>query len=74
MINKNKDNLPYSELCHHNGPQSGNQRKQKQRQVLGPCQRTKKSVEHEGDSDTSYKRYTWNSPQMIRKGAGRVGN
>ena len=30
-----------------------NQRKRKERQVLGPCSRTKKSVEYEGVGDTN---------------------
>ena len=33
---------------------SENQRKLKDRQVLGPCQRTKKAVEHESDGDTNF--------------------
>ena len=31
-------------------------------------------MEHEGDGDTNCNWYTWNNPQMIGKGAGRVGN
>ena len=49
--------------------QSKNQRKQKERRVLEPCQRTKKAVEHhEGDGDTSCNWCAWNGPQMLRVG------
>ena len=43
-------------------------------QVLGPCLRMKKAVEHEGDYDTNYDWQTWNGPQMLGKGTGRIGN
>ena len=45
-----------------------NQRKQKETQVLRPCLRTKKSVKHEGDSDTNCNRHTWNDLWRVRKG------
>ena len=48
--------------------------KRKERQVLGPCQKTKKAVEHEGDVDTSCNWHTWDGPQRLVKGVGRVGN
>ena len=32
-----------------------NQKKRDKREVVGPCQRTKKAVEYEGDGDTSYR-------------------
>ena len=37
-----------------NGLESENQRKRKERQVLRPCRRTKKVIEHEVDCDTNY--------------------
>ena len=51
----------------------GNQRKQKEIQVVGPCQRTKKAVEHQGDGDTSCIWRAWNGTQRLGKGFGRVG-
>ena len=45
--------------------QSENKRKQKDRQILGPCQRTKKTVKC--DSDTSCSWCTWNSSQRLGK-------
>ena len=33
---------------------------QKDKQILGPCQRTEKAVEHKGDSDTNSRWRTWN--------------
>ena len=38
---------------------SKNQRRRIKR-LLGPCKRTKKAVEHKGDSDTICSRCTWN--------------
>ena len=71
-----KRNLLYSEFCHPGRPQNENQRKQKERQVLGPCHRTKKAMEHKGNcfKCTNYNWYTWNDLQRIGKGVGRVGN
>ena len=40
---KKKENLPNSRLCCPGQPQRENQRKEKERQVLRLCQRTKKS-------------------------------
>ena len=36
-------------------------RKRKDKQILGPCQRDEKTVEHEGDGDTNCSRRTGNS-------------
>ena len=33
-----------------------------------------KKLEHEGDNDTNYNWCTWNDPQRIGKGTGRLGN
>ena len=38
-----KENLPNRELCRLGGPQSENQRKQKERQILGLCRRSQKN-------------------------------
>ena len=39
-------------------------------QILGPCQRTEKTVEYEGQSDTNCSWFTWNCPQET----GGIGN
>ena len=51
---KRKENLPNYGLFHPGRQLSEHQRKQKARQVLLPCQRTKKAVEHENESNTSH--------------------
>ena len=48
------------------------QRKLKERQVLRPCQRTKKVIKHEGDSDTNYNWCTREGPQSFNEGLGSV--
>ena len=54
MINKKKEHLPNSGLYRPGGSLSKNQRKRKERRVLGPCQITKKAVVHESDGDHIY--------------------
>ena len=39
-------------------------------QILGPCQRAKKHVEHEDDGDIGY----GNAVGTVGKGSGRTGN
>ena len=73
IFNKN-ENLLYSGFCCPSRQQSENQRRWKERLVLRPCQRTKKAVKHEGDSDTKCNWTAWNRPQRLGKGTGRVGN
>ena len=43
-------------------------------QILRCCQRTKKSMEHEGDGDISCNWCTWNDPQRLCKKTREVGN
>ena len=61
LINKKKKkkrkNLLSSGFCHSWRPQSENKRKQKDRQILEPCQRIKKAVKHKGDHNKSW--CTW---------------
>ena len=38
--------------------------------ILGPCQRTKKAEEHEGDGDTNFSWCAWNGHQMLEKRTG----
>ena len=66
--------MQYSEFCRPSGPQSENQRKQKERQVLRPYQTTKNAVKHEGDGDTNCNWHTRNSPQRLGKVTGRDAN
>ena len=47
---------------------------QKNKQILGPCQRTKKNVEHKADGDTNCSWYTRNYSQMLGKKTGGIGN
>ena len=67
-------NLLSCGFCRPGGSMSGNQRKRKQKKVLGPSQRTNKVVEDENDDDTSCNCRSWNSPQKLGEGTGRVGN
>ena len=46
---------------------SENERKQKDRQILGSCQRAEKAMEYEGDSDTNNSWGIRNSSQELRK-------
>ena len=67
LINK-KENLTYSGPCRRSGPLSEKQKKkQKEKQVLGPSQRSKKAVEHDGNGDTNYKWRTWNVVQRLEE-------
>ena len=72
IVNKKEKNIPNCRLCHPGGSQYENQKERKERQVFGPCQRTKRTLEH--DDGTNYNSCTQNDPQMLDKGAGRVGN
>ena len=56
------------------GTLNGNQRKQKERNVLRSCRITKKLVKHEGNGDTKFNWCAWNVPQLIGKETGRIWN
>ena len=66
MINKKKrkENLPTSELCCPDGPQNENQSKRKERQVLGPFQRTEKTMKHEGTPNNRLSQPIWNTKRL----------
>ena len=49
---------------------SKNERKRKDRQILGPCQRTEKTVEHEGEGRADCDWDLWNNPQRVGKESG----
>ena len=57
---KRKKNVLNSRLCRPSGQQSKIERKRKESQVLRPCQRTYKAMEHEVDGDTDYNLSAWN--------------
>ena len=48
--------------------------KKKKRLVLGPSQRTKRSMKDESGGDTNCDWGSWNGLQKIRKGTGSVKN
>ena len=73
MINK-KERLPSSVICCSSGLESANQRKRNERQILGPCQRTKKNGEHKDDDDNSYNWCTCYGPKRLGRKIGRSGN
>ena len=54
--------------------ESETQRKRKERQVLGSCQRTKKVMEQESDDNTSYNWCSRNDCQRLGKKTWIVGN
>ena len=72
MVNKKKRTCPIIDFTVADDEK--NQRKQKEGQMLERCQRTKKTMEHESDDDTSCNWCIWNNPQRLGKGVGRVGN
>ena len=57
----------FSRFYHSSRPQTENKGKQKEWQILGPCQRIKKAVEHEGDGDTNFSWWAWNIPKILEK-------
>ena len=69
IINKQKENMPNSELCCPGGLQGEKQIKSKERKVLVLCLSTKKTMEHKsnGDANCNWCAGVW-------KGARRVGN
>ena len=68
LINKKKNkHLLSNGFCRSGSPQIENKRKRKERQILGPCQRTKKTVEHEGDDDSNYRWSPSNGPKKLEK-------
>ena len=64
LINKY---LPSCKLYTGGGPQRENKRKQKDTQILGPCQWSEIAGEHAGDGDTNSKRFTRNGPHSLEK-------
>ena len=53
---------------------SENRRKQKDRQIIGPCKRNKITGEQEGDGDTNRSWCTWNGGKSLRRMTGGIGN
>ena len=48
--------------------------RRKSRQIPGPCLRTEKCLEHEGNVDTNYNWNSYNSPQELEKGTLLTGD
>ena len=65
---KKKTNLPNSGLYRPDEPLGENQRKRKERQILGLCQKAKKAIEQEGDGDTNNECCTRNAPYKFLRG------
>ena len=60
-----KKNLPSSRFCYSGWPQCKNKRKWKDKQILGPCQRTKKKAKgHEGGSNMNC---NWSTSKGLKK-------
>ena len=53
---------------------SENKRKWKGRQILGPCQRTKKPMGYGWVCDTIWNLCAWNGFEILGKETGRFGN
>ena len=47
---------------------------QENEQILGPCLKTEKTVEHEGQDNTNSSWSAMNSPQRSGEGSGRIRN
>ena len=62
------------EFCHPSEPKRKNLRKTKEIQILGLFRELKKTMEHEGDGDTSYNWCTGNDSQRLGKETRRGGN
>ena len=60
-----RENLPSNGFCSPDGPERENKRKQKDREKLESCSRTKITAEHGSDTNNSW--YTWNDPQRLGK-------
>ena len=69
---KEERNLASDGPCRPSGKQMETQRKRKERQVLGACQKTKKALEHEGNRDTNCNWRTWNGLQRLGKVKGWI--
>ena len=68
-----RENLPSSGFCCFSGSLSEN-KKAKRLTILGPCQKTRKAMQLQGDGDTNYSWRALNSSKRLEKGSGRVGN
>ena len=62
----------WSWFCRSSEPQSETERKRKDWQILGPCQRTKNVVEREGNDDT--KCSCWDGLQRFGKKTEEIEN
>ena len=53
---------------------SKNERKRKNKQIIGFCQKAEKAVEHEGESNTKCSRWYWNGSQRPGKETCSAGD
>ena len=60
---REKENMSTGRFCSPIRSQGEVVRKQKDRQIPGPCQKTEKTLDYEGESDTNCCWCPWNSPQ-----------
>ena len=63
----------YSGFFRPSEPESENLSKRKQRQELRPCQKAKKSMDHDVYGNTNCNCNTWNDHQKFRLRTGKVG-
>ena len=74
IVKKIKENLPNSGFAipaDHKVKIRGNEKRGK---YINLARELKKTMKHEGVSDISCRRCTWDNPQRIDKGLGRLGN
>ena len=68
-----KEKMSSSGFYRSDKPPSENKRKQKDKQILGPCLRTKKKLWNiKNDIDTNCSWYVWKCSQRLAKGIGRI--
>ena len=73
-LSKKRNNLSSSEFCLSSRSLSENERKQKDKQILGCCQWTEKAVEHENDGNVNNTGRVKTSPQGLGKETSTVEN
>ena len=64
--------MPFSGFWYPSGPESENQSKLKQKQVLRLCHMITDALKLEGDGNTNWS--AKNGPQRLGKGTGKIGN
>ena len=67
ICKKKKKNLLFGRFCCYHGSESDNERKQKDGNIIGSCQRAEKAVEHKSDGDNSWSWCARKFPQGLEK-------